>query len=162
MPAFFSQTVYNGIRKRFPSLVLMRTGLMSSNRKRGVEQQNTLGCPPQQITAGRSLNTQVRFKFLEDIDQRRRVRGAILNRKAQTVCLSGFVIGILPQNHHFNLVERASIKSLENMWTGRIYGCTLIFLLHKSGKLTEVILLKLSGQSLFPAFFYFDIHVNQY
>lgn len=74
MPAFFCQTVYNGIRKRFPSLVLMRTGLMSSNRKRGVEQQNTLGCPPQQITAGRSLNTQVRFKFLEDIDQRRRVR----------------------------------------------------------------------------------------
>ena len=128
------QTMYNRIGKLLPALVLMRTGLMRSYRKRSIEQQHPLIGPPGKIAAHGNRRTDIIVYLLEDILQRRRKRNAVIYRKTKTMRLSRFVIRILPENNHFHLVERTGIKSGEHLAARRIYPRSGILMTHKVGK----------------------------
>ena len=67
--ALCGEAADDGIGKSLPTAAGMRRCLMGTYRKRGVEQQHSLACPPPQTAAGRHRPAQIRFYFLENIHQ---------------------------------------------------------------------------------------------
>ena len=52
-----------------------------------------------------------------------------------------------------------AIKRIEDKFGWWVYGFACILSANKLGEFDEILLLKLTGQSLLPALFYADIHV---
>ena len=58
------------------------------------------------------------------------------------MCLPGTMIGVLSDNHHFHLVKRAEVESVEYQFSGGIDCGSLIFLSYKVSESYEIILFK--------------------
>lgn len=94
----------------------MRCRKVRSYGERGVEQENTLIGPPCQSSAGlRYVQAQIGIYFLENVYERRRAGNALRHRKAQPVCLTSVVVGILTENDNLHLVERRVPESRKNV-----------------------------------------------
>ena len=115
----------DGIREFFPTLFLVAVGLRLSNRQDVVDQENSLLGPSLQIPVCRNgieiRNVRIIFEFLVDIPEGRWSLNASADRKAQTVCLVGPVVGILSNNHQFDLVKWTEIQSGKSVLRGWEY-----------------------------------------
>ena len=93
----------DAIRKGFPAFPFVGIGLAAANRQHGVEQQNSLFGPGSQIAVRNRGKTDIILQFLIDVFERGRNRNPPIDRKAQPLCLPGFVIRILPDDHDFGV-----------------------------------------------------------
>jgi len=74
------------------------------NGKHGIQQQHALGCPALQEAMLRTLKAwNVLLQLFIHIQKRWRYRHARQNREGQPVRLSGAVVGILPEDDHFDI-----------------------------------------------------------
>ena len=158
MFALFCQGADGGIGKFFPSFALVRACLMGTHGKGGVQQQYALVGPTGEVTACGDGGTQVGLYLLEDVLQGRREGDTVVHREAKSVCLSGTMIGILPDNDYLCSVERTKVESIEYQLARRVDGGCPVFGAHKVGETDEVVFLKLWCEMLLPAFFYLYIH----
>ncbi len=97
--------------------------------------------------------------FLKNILQRRGDDDAWVDRKGKAVGLSGPMIGILPENDDFGLVERGSVEGRKNFGGAGIdaLGGIGIFGTDKLGKTREIWLAELVSQCFFPSWLNSDI-----
>ena len=91
-----AQRTDNSIRKRFPSVSAMTESLMLTHTQTGVQQEHALLGPSGKITALRHRGTRLSLYLLKDIHQGRRELHAVIHAEAQTVCLTGLVVRVLP------------------------------------------------------------------
>lgn len=160
-----SQTLDDSIREGLPSMPAVTESLMSTHAEAGVEQEYSLLRPTSQVVGPlggiRERGLQVEplgLNLFEDVDQRGRSRYALWNAKAQTVCLTGFVVRVLPQNHHLHLVKWRLVKGVEDESARRITRPCCILILDKLYQIVEVGLLELKRELVFPALFYLYVH----
>ena len=146
------------IGKLFPSLTLMRPGLMGTYRQCGIEQQHTLLRPTGQVPTLRHRCPQIRLYFLEYILQGRRKGDSVIDGKTQTMRLPWPVIRVLSDNNHLRFVIRTEVESIKNQLSRRITSRCTILLTNEIRQLHEIRLLKFRSQMLFPARFYLYIH----
>ena len=126
----------------FPSLTLMRTGLMGTYRQCGIEQQHTLLRPTGQVPALRHRCPQIRLYFLEYILQGRRKGDSVIDGKTQTMRLPWPVIRVLSDNNHLRFVIRTEVESIKNQLSRRITSRRTILLTNEFRQLHEIRLLK--------------------
>jgi hypothetical protein len=69
------------------------------------------------------------------------------------------MVGVLSEDDHFHLVERAQAEGIENALSGRIAGVLPVLLPHGIGEVGKVRLVKLCTDILLPRFFYLYIHI---
>src|SRR5574344_1782453 len=101
---------------------------MGTHREGGVEQQHPLVRPTAEVAAGeRDVAAEVAVDFLNDVDKRGWHRRALLHRETETVGLSGFVIGVLPENNDFHLAERSAVEGVEDVFATWITDILLSF-----------------------------------
>jgi len=153
------QRLNSGIGKLLPPQLRMTVGLMGTNRERSIEQQHALLSPTGEIARCGDRRTKVGLYLFKDILQRGRKLDTVLNREAQSVCLSWLVIGVLADNHHFHLVERTKVKGIEYQFAWGIARGSLILLSHSLSKLRKVRLFKLATKVSLPRFLYLYCHI---
>ena len=139
-----------GIGEGLPPYPLMASRLMCPYGEGGVEQHHPLLCPARQVATCRHTGSQVLFDFLEDIDERRRHRHPVGHGETQSHRLTGFVIGILSDNHHLYLLKWTKVEGIENQRSRRVAGILSVFLLHHLNQLCEIGLVKLRSYPRFP------------
>ena len=83
--------------------------------------------------------------FFEYIDEGRGERYPILHGETKSVRLSRLVIRILAEDNDLHFIERAVLKSVEHIRTGRINSTLAVFLFNEIGQLLEIIFFKLVG-----------------
>ena len=86
---------------------------------------------------------------------------AVLHGEAKTVRLPWFMIRILSEDDHLDLVEGAMLESVEDEWTRRIDRCLPILLPHEVRELLEIVFLKFVCELFFPALFNFYLHITK-
>ena len=87
------------IRHLLPSPVLVRVGLTLPDRETGVEQENTLGRPPSQVTVTRTGEAgDVSLQLLEHVEKTWRRSNTGLDGETETVSLTWTVIWILTED----------------------------------------------------------------
>ena len=138
------------IGELLPSAPLMRACQMSPDGKGGVKQQHALLGPSGQVTRHRDVGSHVVFDFLIYIDQRRRNLHAVRHRERQSLRLPRLMIRVLPENDHFELVERAEVESPEDVAPLWIDGGLCIFRSHEIRQLAEIVLFKLALEPALP------------
>lgn len=84
-----------GIRKAFPAMSLMGSGLLFAHGERGIEQQCPVVRPLTKVTRAWDGSSKVVLHFLEDVLERGRVSHPIIHREAKPVGLTLAVIGVL-------------------------------------------------------------------
>ena len=72
------------------------------------------------------------------------------------------MIRILPNNHHFHLIERTQVEGIENQLTRRIADSLRILLPHSLSQLCKIRLLELCAKVRLPSLFYLYIHYKNY
>lgn len=113
MVAQMADRADDGIGESFPSLPCMRTSLMFADGECGVEHQHALLCPASQVAVlGHGL-AGVGLQFLEDVAERRGNPNSVGHREAQSLSLSGLMIGVLSQHDHFYLLKGTYAKCRE-------------------------------------------------
>ena len=94
--ASLGKSLDGGIGEQFPASVLVRPCLMGTHGECGVEQEDTLVGPADEIAAGeRNVGAEVAIDFLNDIDQRGRDGNAGRHGETETGRLTGLMIGVL-------------------------------------------------------------------
>src|SRR5579859_2696328 len=126
-----------------------------------IEEQDALFGPMGQVAMPGDGHTYITLQFLENIDQRWRWGNAVLHGKAQSMRLSGTVIGILAQQYHLQFVERGCIKCVEDQASRRV-DCLAgqFFRFQKSSDLEEIVLFEFLLEHVLPAFFDFYVHIG--
>ena len=147
-----------GVGEFLPAFVLMAASAVCLDSKGGVEQQDSLLCPMGKVARCGDRLTKVAVEFLVDIIQRRRYRYALAHRKAESLCLSEFVVGVLPDDNYTHLVKWAYIKRTEDLCGRRETLPRAVRLTHKLREQLEVRFIELGLQDLAPTFFYAYIH----
>ena len=112
----------------------------------------------------RRCQSQIGFHFLVDIDQTGRWSHSGLYGETESVGLSGAVVGILTQNHHFHFIEGGPIQCRENLLARGKDSLSLLFLPEKkSAQIGHVGFFKFIGHKGQPAFveLYFSVHDNK-
>ena len=158
MLPLLGQNTDGGIGKFLPTLALVRACLMGTDGECGIEQEHPLVGPTGEVSARRDVDAQVALDFLEDVLKGRREGHALVHGETESVCLSGTVVRVLSDNHHFGLMERTEIEGVEDEFSRRIDGCRAVFCTHKISETDEIVLFKFGGKLLFPTFFYLYIH----
>lgn len=84
------------------------------------------------------------IKCLVDVFQTRRALNVLGDREAKTHSLSILDVGILSDNHYFELAERHVVERIEDQVFGREYGLCLVLTLNELkglpvGRLLEVV-----------------------
>ena len=130
MLPLFREGADGSVGELFPTVARVRCRLSSTHRKRGVQEQYPFPRPFLKIARPRHRHTQVVLQLLENVLQTRWERHTIRHRKRQTMRLTWTMIWVLAQNHHFHLVERREVESVENQRSGRI-NSILTFLAHQ-------------------------------
>lgn len=132
---------------------------MGAHGESGVEEEYSLLGPTFEVAAGEGgLMSQVAFDFFINVLDGGRQAHPGIDGKAESVGLPLFVIGILAEDHDFDLIEGGEIKGTKNKFGGRIDRRSLIFSSHKVGKLCEIIFPEFVSQCLFPTWLDFDFH----
>ena len=106
--------------KVLPSLSLMGGGFMLFDGEDAVEEEDALIGPALETPVLGGLDAEVLFDFFEDIDERWGRGDAFWDGEAQSMGLAGAVIGILAENHHFDVVEGGAVHGVENQSATRI------------------------------------------
>ena len=143
----------SGISKLLPSFSLVRACTMSLHRQRGIQQQYTLLSPPFEVARSGCLLSHVLRDLLVNILQGWRQRHLFRDREAQSVCLSWLMIGILPHNYDFDILERAPVESIKNKFCRRIDCLVCILLPYVFCQPFEIRFTKLFLQMSLPALF---------
>ena len=90
------ESLDGGIGEQLPASMLVRPRLMSTHGECGVEQENPLVGPSDEVAAcERNVGAEVAIDFLDDVDQRGRDGNAGRHGETESVCLSGLVVGVL-------------------------------------------------------------------
>lgn len=100
---------------------------MGPYREYCVEEKNPLSGPFFQISVVRNVAAKIVMQLLIDIDQGRRDLYVRPDGKAQSVGLSVSVLGILSENHNFDLAEGSRLKGMKDFICRRIDLSGLIF-----------------------------------
>ena len=103
--------VDGGVGESFPSDTGMRFRGVLAHGKRCVEQEHSLRCPAREVAVVGNGSAGLVVDLLEDISQRGRNVDARIHREAETVGLTGTMVRILPDDHHFNLIEGSGVES---------------------------------------------------
>lgn len=156
--ALSAEDAYDRICKLFPTMSLMRTCHMLTHGKGSVEQQHTLLCPSGEVAAGGCGGSDIRIYLLEYIDKRWWKLHTIVDREAQSLCLSGFVIWVLTYEYHLYFIEWTKIECIEYQPAWRIDGSCGIFLPDKLHKPFEVWLVEFALQVFLPRWVYLYLH----
>ena len=69
------------------------------------------------------------------------------------------MIGVLSDDDHLHLIERAQVEGIENQSARWIARRRLVFLANNSRQMLEIGLVELPLQLLFPRGFYLYIHI---
>lgn len=158
MLALGGECLDGGVGKLLPAAPLVRGGLPAPYGECCVEQENTLLSPAAKVTACGRGDAKVGRQLLHNVLQRGGHRHTVVDGKAETVGLTGLMIRVLTDDHHFHFLEWAEVEGVEDERARRIARAVTVFLAHKLGELPEIRLFKLARQLLFPAFLYFYVH----
>ena len=140
-----------GIGELLPPVVLVRAGGMGAHRERGVEQQHPLVCPTAEVsTGGGDGKTEVVVYLLDDIDQRWRHTHTVGDREAQSLRLPRLVVGVLPKDDDFHLVERRAVEGGKDKTARGIAGVRLALLDEECLEVCKIVGLKLRPQHFEP------------
>lgn len=93
---FFCEDADGSICKCFPAVILVRTCLMCTYGKGGIEQQYALFCPACQIAGCGGIGADIIFYLFEDVEQGGRKGDSVIHGEAQSVCLSRTMIPEIP------------------------------------------------------------------
>ena len=138
------------IGEGFPPTSLVRTGSAGPNRKRCIEQKHTLVGPTPQTARCRYGNAKIIVQFLKDVLQRRRWGNAVAHGETEAFGLSGTVIGILAEEHDFDVGEGTTIERRKDFTGGGIAGAGGIFCAHEVRKCRKVGGFELGGEGFLP------------
>lgn len=154
MGTFAGDGLDYGIRELLPSFLLMRCGDMLTHGQCGVEEQDSLLCPPTEravikfpaVTVLYNLRNgaDVVLYLLEYVDKGRRQRYARLHREAQTFRLPCAMVRVLSYDYDLHLVKRAEVEGVENLVPWRIASVMTVFLVYKTGESDKVLFVKLT------------------
>lgn len=147
MFSLLAERAYDGIGELFPSSALMGSGLVLAHGEGGIEQEHALGSPSSQTSARGHGYAEILLYLLEDIDQRRRKGNAVCHGEAQAFGLSRLMIGVLSDDHHLHLVERAEVEGVEDKTGRRIDDTVCVFAPDKIGQFLEIGFVKLPLQA---------------
>lgn len=109
-----------GIGNRLPAALCMAARLPCFHRQRVVQKQHALPRPAFQIARSRRRNAAIGLKLFVNIPERGRQRYPIGHRKAQAMRLPRPVIRVLPQDHHFDRLQRCQLKRAQPAAARRI------------------------------------------
>lgn len=85
-----------------------------------------------------------------------------MHGEAQTVGLARTVVGILADDHHFNLIEISMIEGVEDFLARRVHGLGLVFGFNKFDQIGEIGFFKLGLELFFPGRGYFYVCRHYY
>ncbi len=120
-PAALQRQLADGlVGEILPANLLVAARLVVLDREHGIEQQHPLCRPAAQVAMRSRRDAQVLLQLLIYILQRRRNAAAARNRKTEPHSLPRIVVGILPQNDHFDLLKGRAVESIENEAARRI------------------------------------------
>ena len=125
--AMIVQSADGAVGELFPAVVAVRVGLMRAHGEDGVEHEHALPGPGAQIAVVRAGVAVFVVELAKDVHQRRRWFDAPAHRKAETVRLTFAVIGILTQEHHFDLIKGRRPKSIKDFAAFGIHGVQFFF-----------------------------------
>ena len=114
------ELIYHRIGKFFPTFPVVRGRLSVKHGQTAVKKQNTSLRPMFKIAMRWRRNAQIGVQFFENILQRWRFWHALAYGKAEAMCLTRAVIGVLTQNHHFYLVKRGQREGVKNLTARRV------------------------------------------
>ena len=138
----------------------MAESLMLPDCEAGVEQEDALLCPTSQVAALWDGCSRLGLYLLEDVLERRRELYAVVHAEAESVRLSGAVIGVLTEDDDTNQVEWRRIEGVEDEPTGRVASTRRVLLPHELRQLLEVRLAELFGKLLLPTLFNANVHYD--
>ena len=142
----------DGVGEGLPALALMGSGATVLDCQAGVQQKNALPCPAFKIAVPGKRQAEIGLKFLVDILKRGRRHDALRHGKAQTVRLSGAVIGVLTKDDHLHVVEGRQLEGPEYLSSRRIDPLAGGFLFtKKSAERLHVRRGELAGKAGLPA-----------
>lgn len=148
----------DGIGKLFPAMSGVRGGFVGAYRQYGIEQQHALFRPSIQVTAVRIRSSRIGLYFLENIDERRGERDAVIDRKAQSVGLSFSVIGILSDDDDPDVLRPAFVQRPEDITSRREDTTCGVFPFNEIDQIGKIGFFELVSQQGFPFGRDFDIH----
>ena len=154
-----AQRLDGGIRKGIPAEARMAVGEVGTHGERGVEQQHALPGPAREVAVRWNWRSQIVVYLLEYVDERWWHQHTVGHRETQSHGLSGFMVGVLSEDDHFHLVERAQAEGIEDTLSGRITGVLLVLLPHGIDEAGKIRLVKLCTYILLPRFFYLYFHI---
>ena len=99
-------------------LVLVRVRLVSPDGQDGVQEQDPLLRPRDEVAVVGDRATHVGLQFAEHVDQTRRRLDPGLDRKAKPVRLARAVIGVLTEQEHLDPIKRGQFERVENIGFG--------------------------------------------
>ena len=128
----------------------MRGCLVGADRQHGVEQQHPLLGPAVEVARRGDGRAGVVGDLLEDVLQRGREGNAVGDRETESVGLPGTVIGVLADDDHFQLFERAFVEGPENVAAAGKDAPRGVLLPHELREGGEIGFLEFGGEDLFP------------
>ena len=141
-----------GVGNRVPPAPRMAARIARLDRQRVVEQQHAALCPRGQVARRGRRDTAIIRQFPEDVSQRGRMRHAIGDREAQPHRLPRAMVGVLPQNHDLDLVQRGQLQRAQAAALRRIDRLARSFLgAQKAAQLARLRRGEHRGQRVLPA-----------
>ena len=158
----FGDRAYHGVGEGFPAAARMRRRFVCADGQHGVQEQYSLLGPAVEVARRGRGRPSVVGDLLEDILQRGRERHAVAYREAEPVGLSGTVVGVLTDDDHFQLVERAFVEGAEDVAAARIDAPRGVFLPYELREVGEVGFFEFGSEQLFPVGGDLYIHVARW
>ena len=149
---------HDRIGESFPAVSCVGGRFVCPNRQHGVEQQHALFGPAVEVAARGNRRAGVVGDLLEDVLQRGRERHAVRHGETESVGLPFAVIGVLPDDYHFEFVERAFVEGTKNVAPSGEYPTGGVLLPYEVGEFSEIGFFELFGKNLFPVRSDFNIH----
>mmetsp|Transcript_72098 Transcript_72098/g.190117 ORF Transcript_72098/g.190117 Transcript_72098/m.190117 type:complete len:250 (+) Transcript_72098:187-936(+) len=147
------QDFYHLIGELLPAALGVRVCLVMTlpDRQAGVEQQNSLLSPREQVPMARSLEAwNVDHQLLVHVLQARRRFHARHHAEAHAMGLAWLMVRILAQDHDLHAAQRGLVEGREHQVRRRMHRMSHALLCNEGGDVGEVPLLKLGLQGLFP------------
>ncbi len=109
------------ISKRFPAKTGVGMGLTGAYGEHRIQQHDALARPAFEITVAGADKTRNRpFQLFIHVHQGRRRLNTRANRESQTVRLIRPMIGVLAQDHNFDVAQFGKPESVKHIFSGRI------------------------------------------
>mmetsp|Transcript_45237 Transcript_45237/g.115762 ORF Transcript_45237/g.115762 Transcript_45237/m.115762 type:complete len:310 (-) Transcript_45237:202-1131(-) len=97
------------VREGLPALSGVRVGLVRAHCQHRVEHEYSLRCPLLQVAVRHDAAPAVRGQLLIDVQQARGALSVGRHAEAEAHGLAGPVVGVLPQDHHLDFVQRDGV-----------------------------------------------------